>query len=100
MVSVLAVAEMEEWWVMGRRAVTGTLVRGRRRFIRFGGIRSFLWWKRRVDLGKAWGWGFAWGMVAGVGEFRQWEDGSGGVGGKEGMGPRIREDNGSGRAVL
>ena len=23
-----------------------------------GGICFFLWWNRRVDLGKAWGWGF------------------------------------------
>ena len=59
------------------------------------GDSFFLWWKRRVDLGKVWGWGFSWGDGSRGGGF--WATGSWQWG--EGMGfpPFKGEGRGSGR---
>ena len=81
-----------------------------------GGIRFLLWWNRRVDLGKARGWGFSWGDGSRGGGFwaRKSCTTGGGTGAREGngragvlmggmvarriegMGPRIREETGGG----
>ena len=79
----------EEGRLRGRPYVGGDGLFVSGGFVLFcGGNEGWIWVRRGDGI-------FHGGMVAGKGEFRQWEDGSWGVGG-EGMGPRMREDTGEG----
>ena len=92
----------KEWWVMGEGRLRGPLVCGRRRFIRFGGIRFFLWWKRRVDLGKARRWNFSWGngiRDGGVSAMGGWQWGCGRQGGDGSLHTRGHGEGGGSRVA-